>query len=146
MRFMMLMIPRVYQGAKGKNVGPDFAPNAKEVELMMKYNEELAKAGALIALDGLHPIGMGARISFSGGKSTVTDGRFTESTEVLGGYWVIQVNSKEEAIQWARRCPAQDGDAIEIRQVFEVSEFPPDVQEAAESSLVATEIGKHKNP
>ncbi len=146
MRFMMLMIPRVYQGAEGKKVGADFAPSAADVGEMMKYNEELAKAGALIALDGLHPITMGARVSFSGGKPSVTDGPFTEAKEVLGGYWMIQVNSKEEAIQWARRCPAQDGDAIEVRQVFEVSEFPPDVQEAAESSLVTAEITKHRNP
>jgi hypothetical protein len=89
---------------------------------------------------------MGARVSFSGGKPSVTDGPFTEAKEVLGGYWMIQVNSKEEATQWARRCPAQDGDAIEVRQVFEVSEFPPDVQEAAESPLVTAEVAKHRNP
>ncbi len=146
MRFMMLMIPRIYQNAEGKNVAVDFAPSAADVAEMMKYNEDLAKAGALITLDGLHPIGKGARISFSRGKTTVTDGPLTETNEVLGGYWMIQVNSKEEAIQWARRCPAHDGDAIEVRQVFEVSDFPADVQEVAESSLVSAEVAKHKSP
>jgi hypothetical protein len=140
---MMLMIPRVYQGAEGKNVGTDFAPSAKDVEKMMIYNEELAKAGALIALDGLQPTIKGARVSFSGGKPTVTDGPFTEMKEVLGGYWMIQVRSKEEAVQWARRCPAQDGDVIEVRQVFEISDFPADVQNAAESSTVKAQIKKH---
>ena len=72
---------------------------------MMKYNEELQKAGVLLALDGLHPPSMGARVSFSGGKPTVTDGPFAEAKEVLGGYWMIQVKSKEEAIEWASRCP-----------------------------------------
>ena len=98
---------------------------------MMKYNTALKKAGVLITLDGLHPPSAGARVSFAGGKPVVTDGPFTESKEVLGGYWMIDVNSKEEAIAWARRCPASDTDIIEIRQVHEMSEFPADVQEAA---------------
>ena len=99
---------------------------------MMKYNEELQKAGILIALDGLHPPSMGARISFSGGRPTVTDGPFIETKEVLGGYWMIRVDSKEEAIDWASRCPMADNEIIEIRQVQEMSDFPPDVQKAAE--------------
>ena len=90
---------------------------------MGKYNEELTKAGIVLALDGLHPSQKGARIKFSGGKGTATDGPFAEAKELLGGYWMIQVKSKEEAVAWALRCPAQDGDVIEVRQVFEVSDF-----------------------
>ena len=82
--------------------------------------------------DGLHPPSMGARVSFSGGKPTVTDGPFIETTEVLGGYWMIDVKSKAEAIAWASRCPMADNEIIEIRQVQEMSDFPPDVQKAAE--------------
>jgi hypothetical protein len=123
MRFMMLMIPRGYEAA-----APGTAPDAKAVEAMMKYNEELQRAGVLIALDGLHPPSMGARVSFSGGKPTVTDGPFPETKEVLGGYWMIRVKSRAEAIDWAKRCPAGDNEIIEIRQVQEVEDFPEDVQ------------------
>jgi hypothetical protein len=97
----------------------------------MRYNEALKKAGVLITLDGLHPPSMGARVSFEGGKPVVTDGPFTESKEVLGGYWMIDVKSKEEAIAWAKRCPASNNEIIEIRQVQEMADFPADVQQAA---------------
>ena len=133
MRFMMLMIPGVYQGAEGKKLGADFAPGVDDVAKMAKYNEELAKAGALISLDGLHPPTKSARVSFDGGRPKVTDGPFTESKEVLGGYWIIQVKSKEEAVNWAKRVPARSDDVIEVRQIFEMSDFPPEVQKAAES-------------
>src|SRR5213594_3625023 len=126
MRFMMLMIPKGYEKA-----APGTMPDAKAVAAMMKYNEALQKAGVLLALDGLHPPSMGARVSFSAGKPTVTDGPFTEAKEVLGGYWMIQVKSRAEAIEWAKRAPMQDGDIIEVRQVQEISDFPPDVQKAA---------------
>ena len=126
MRFMMLMIPKGYDQA-----APGTLPDATAVAAMMKYNESLQKAGILLALDGLHPPSMGARVSFSGGKSKVTDGPFAEAKEVIGGYWMIQVKSKEEAIAWASRCPASDNEVIEIRQVQEMSDFPADVQEAA---------------
>jgi len=126
MRFMMLMIPKGY-----KKAAPGTMPDAKGVEAMMKYNEELQKAGVLLGLDGLHPPSMGARVSFVGKKPTVTDGPFIETNEVLGGYWMIQVNSKEEAIEWAKRCPASDNEVIEIRQVQEFSDFLADVQKAA---------------
>lgn len=106
-------------------------PDAKAVEAMMKYNESLQKAGVLLALDGLHPPSMGARVTFSGGKPKVINGPFAEVKEVLGGYWMIQVKSKEEAIEWASRCPASDNEIIEIRQVQEFSDFPADVQNAA---------------
>jgi hypothetical protein len=144
MRFMMLMIPEVYQGAQGKNLKPDFAPDAEDVANMTKYNEELAKAGALISLDGLHPLLNGARVSFAGAKPKVTDGPFTESKEVLGGYWMINVKSKEEAVEWARRVPARSGDVIEVRRVFEMEDFPPEVQKAADSAKVLEQIGKGK--
>jgi hypothetical protein len=126
MRFMMLMIPRGYEKAQ-----PGAMPDAKAVAVMMKYNEALQKAGVLLALDGLHPPSMGARISFSGGKPKVTDGPFAEAKEVIGGYWMIQVKSKEEAVEWASRCPASDNETIELRQVMEMSEFPADIRAAA---------------
>jgi hypothetical protein len=127
MRFMMLVIPKGYDRA-----APGTSPDAKLVAAMTKYNESLTKAGVLLALDGLHPPSMGARVVFAGGKPTkVTDGPFSEAKEVLGGYWMIQVKSKAEAIEWAKRAPMQDGDVVEIRQVQELSDFPPDVQKAA---------------
>jgi hypothetical protein len=127
MRFMMLMIPKGYEQAT-----PGTMPDANAVKAMMKYNEELQKAGVLLALEGLHPPSMGARISFAEDKPKVTDGPFAEATEVLGGYWMIQVKSKEEAIQWASRCPASANETIEIRQVQEMTDFPAEIQKAAE--------------
>src|ERR1700727_3025574 len=126
MRFMMLMIPAGYETA-----APDALPPVEAIAAMMKYNEALKQAGVLITLDGLHPPSAGARVSFAGGKPVVTDGPFTESKEVLGGYWMIDVKSREGGIAWARRCPASETDIIEIRQVHEMSEFPADVQQAA---------------
>ena len=126
MRFMMLMIPKGYESAE-----PGAMPDAEAVAAMMKYNEELQKAGVLLALDGLHPPSMGARVSFAGGKPVVTDGPFAEAKEVLGGYWMIEVGSKEEAIAWAKRCPGSANEIIEVRQVQEMDDFPEDVQEAA---------------
>jgi hypothetical protein len=126
MRFMMLMIPKGYESAT-----PGTLPDAEGVARMMKYNESLQKAGVLLALDGLHPPSMGARVSFEGGKPKVRDGPFAEAKEVLGGYWMIQVKSKEEAVAWASRCPAGPNEMIEIRQVQEFADFPPDVQQAA---------------
>jgi hypothetical protein len=126
MRFMMLVIPKGYESAE-----PGTMPDAEGVKAMMKYNESLQKAGVLLALDGLHPPSMGARVSFSGGKATVKDGPFAEAKEVVGGYWIIQVRSREEAIEWARRAPMGDNEVIEVRQVQEMSDFPADVKEAA---------------
>src|SRR5437899_12503111 len=111
MRFTMLMMPKGYEKAE-----PGTMPDAEGVAAMMKYNESLQKAGVLLALDGLHPPSMGARVSFSGGKPKVTDGPFTEAKEVLGGYWMLQVKSKEEAGEWARRCPGSANELIEVRQ------------------------------
>jgi hypothetical protein len=115
---MMLMIPKGYEKA-----APGTIPDAKAVETMSSYNEKLKEAGVLLALDGLHPPSMGARVSFAGGKPTVTDGPFPETRETLGGYWMIDVESKEAAIEWAKRCPASENEVIEIRQVWEVSDF-----------------------
>ena len=126
MRFMMLVIPKGYEKA-----APGTMPDPKAVAAMMKYNESLQKAGVLLELNGLHPPSAGARVSFSGGIPKVTDGPFIEAKEVIGGYWMIQVKSKEEAIEWASRCPASDNEVIEIRQVQEFADFPADVQEAA---------------
>src|SRR5262245_48704417 len=125
MRFMMLMIPKGYEKA-----APGSLPDLDAIAKMRKYNESLGKAGILLALDGVHPPSMGARISFQGGKPKVTDGPFAEAKEVFGGFWIIQVRSKEEAIEWAKRCPCSENETIEIRQVMEISDFPPDVQKA----------------
>ncbi len=126
MRFMMLMIPKGYETAE-----PGAMPDASAVAAMMKYNESLQKAGVLLGCEGLHPPSMGARVSFAGGQPKVTDGPFAETKEVLGGFWMIQVNSKEEAIEWASRCPGGENEVIEIRQVQEMADFPADVQQAA---------------
>jgi hypothetical protein len=126
MRFMMLVIPKGYEKATA-----DFVPTVDLVAKMTKYNESLTKAGVLLGLDGLQPPAGGARVRFTGGKAKVTDGPFTEAKEVLGGYWMIQVKSRAEAIEWAKRAPMQDGDIIEVRQVQELSDFPADVQKVA---------------
>src|SRR5436309_13442927 len=126
MRFMMLMIPLGYETAL-----PDVKHDPDRMAAMMNYNEALKDAGVLITLDGLHPPSMGARVSFKDGTPVVTDGPFTESKEVLGGYWMIEVASREEAIAWAKKCPASANEVIEIRQVQEMADFPPDVQKAA---------------
>jgi hypothetical protein len=126
MRFMMLMIPRGYEAA-----APGTMPPAEAVAAMMRYNEALKEAGVLITLDGLHPPAMGARVSFASGKPVVTDGPFTESKEVIGGFWMIEVKSREEAIAWAKKCPASDNEIIEIRQVQEMADFPANIQQAA---------------
>jgi hypothetical protein len=126
MRFMMLMIPKGYEKAE-----PGAMPAAEAVAAMMKYNKALQDAGVLLTLDGLHPPSMGARVTFSGGKPTVVRSPFPGVNETLGGYWMIQVKSKEEAIEWASRCPASDNEIIEVRQVQDISDFPPDVQKAA---------------
>ncbi|HET7765660.1 MAG TPA: YciI family protein [Burkholderiales bacterium] len=126
MRFMMIVIPKGYEKAK-----PGAMPDAKIVAEMSKYNESLQKAGVLLSMEGLHPPSMGARVAFAGGKPKVTDGPFTEAKEVIGGYWMIQVKSKAEALEWAKRAPMPDNEVIEIRQVQEFEDFPADVQKAA---------------
>jgi len=133
MRFMMLMYP-------GPKAEAGVMPDDKLIAAMMAYNKELANAGVLLALDGLQPTAKGARIRFSGRKASVTEGPFPEAREVLGGYWMIQVNSKDEAVAWAKRCPAPDGEMIEIRQVFEAADFGREV--AREEGALLEQIGK----
>jgi hypothetical protein len=146
MRFTVFMIPRVYQPdtPPGERAGEGFAPPAEAVKKMMKFNEELTKAGLLVSLDGLHPASKGARVSFKGSKATVTDGPYIESKEVIGGYWMLNVKSKEEVVEWVKRCPAEDGDVIEIRRVFEMEDFPSDVQKAADNPAVRAQVEKQK--
>lgn len=127
MRFMMMVIPKGYETA-----APDAVPSAEAVAKMMEYNQSLQKAGVLLALDGLLPPSAGARVSYTDGKATVTDGPFAEAKEVVGGYWIIQVRSREEAIEWAKRAPMSNNDIIEVRQIHEMADFPEDVQKAAE--------------
>lgn len=127
MRFMMMVIPKGYETAAA-----DAVPSAEAVARMMEYNRSLQKAGVLLALDGLFPPSTGARVTYADGKATVTDGPFPEAKEVIGGYWMIQVRSREEAIEWARRAPMSNNEMLEVRQVHEMSDFPEDVQKAAE--------------
>jgi len=132
MRFMMMMIPRVYQPGTPANerAGADFAPPLDGILKMQKFNEALGSAGALLALDGLHPPAKGARVAFSKGAPQVTDGPYMESKEVVGGFWIVELANMDEAVAWARRCPAEPGDVIEIRQFFEIADFPDQVQKA----------------
>ena len=130
MRFMMLMYP---DGQAEAGV----MPTAEHMEKMIQFNGELGKAGVLLALDGLHPSSNGARVTFAGGKPRVVDGPFTESKEIVGGYWIIQVKSKEEAIEWARRVPLEGDSFIEVRQMIDLADLPEDLKEVA-----VREIGK----
>jgi hypothetical protein len=127
MRFMMMVIPKGYESA-----APDTVPNAEAVAKMTEYNKALQRAGVLLALDGLFPPSTGARISYTDGKATVTDGPFAEAKEVIDAYWIIQVRSREEAIEWAKRAPMSDNEVIEVRRIHEMPDFPEDVQKAPE--------------
>ena len=122
MRFMMLMIPKGYE-----NAAPGTTPDPKAVEAMMKYNEELQKAGVLLDVSGLKPSSAGVRVRFGAGKRTIIDGPFTESKELIAGYWVIQVKSREEAIEWAKRIPAElcEIEEVELRPIQELDEVLP---------------------
>jgi hypothetical protein len=139
MRFMMLMYP----GPRAEVAGA--MPSAEDIAAMMQFNEELSKAGALLALDGLQPSEKGARVTFKGGTPTVMDGPFAETKELLGGYWMIQVKSKEEAVSWARRCPANPEDMIELRQVFEMSDFGAEVEVQQADRVKVIEAGLEAN-
>lgn len=141
MRFMMLMIPKGYETAAPGTVPDD----TKAVAAMMAYNESLQKAGVLIGCEGLHPPSMGARVSFPGGKPKVVDGPFAEAKEVLGGYWLIDVASRAEAIEWASRCPGGENEVIEVRQVQELADYPADVQAvAADFPAMQSHLGDKK--
>jgi hypothetical protein len=132
MRYMMFIYPGIKEEA-------DWTPSAEAVAAMSKYNEELTKAGVLLALDGLHPTSEGARITYEGTKPRITDGPFAETKEVIGGYWMLETRTKEEAIEWASRCPAGGDVVLELRRVFEMSDFPPELQAAAELSATPPE-------
>jgi len=127
MRFMMVVIPKGYETA-----APDAIPSAGAAARMLEYNKSLQKAGVLLGLDGLLPPSTGARVSFTDGKATVTDGPFAESKEAIGGYWIIQARSREEAIERAKRAPMPNDGIIEVRQIQEMADFPGDVRKAAE--------------
>jgi hypothetical protein len=137
MRFLMLMYPSDL-AEKGTGM-----PDAEMVETMMKYNEDLAKAGVLLSLDGLHPTARGARITWDqAGKPIVTEGPFADSRDIIGGYWIIQVKSREEAIEWARRVPSREAKKVELRQIFEMTDFPADVQAAADNPTVRGAVSR----
>jgi hypothetical protein len=116
MRFMVIMYPG--PAAEAGNL-----PDEKILTDMMKYNEELVKAGVMLSGEGLQPTSKGARVRFPGGKPVVTDGPFAEAKEVIGGFWMFNVKSREEAIEWVKRCPCSEEEMIEIRQVFEAEDF-----------------------
>ena len=141
MRFMMIMFEKDYETAK-----PGWVPDFKDMEEMGKYNEELGKAGVLLALDGLTPPStMSARVTFKNGKSKVTDGPFTESKEVVGGFWIIQVKSREEALEWASRIPGKDNVMVEVRRLFAITDFDPETQKEIQKKFgdaVAAEMGQ----
>jgi hypothetical protein len=120
-------------------------PSKELLAAMGKFNEELVKAGVLLAAEGLQPTSKGARVKFSGAKRSVVDGPFTESKELIGGFWLLQVKSKEEAIEWIKRSPAPfEGECeIEIRQVFEVGDFPAEIfpaEDAAREQAIRDEL------
>jgi hypothetical protein len=128
---MMIQFPKVYETAK-----PGWVPDLKDMEKMGKYNEELGKAGVLVALDGLTPPAtMSARVTFKGGKSKVTDGPFPETKEVVGGFWIIQVKSREEALEWASRIPGSDNEMVEVRRLFDITDFDPEVQKEIQKKV-----------
>lgn len=125
MRFMMLM-----KGNEQTETGE--LPPAEGIDAMTRYNEDLVKAGALLAAEGLHPTAKGAKVTFLDGTPTVTDGPFTEAKELIAGFWMIQVSSREEALEWVKRMPRppQGRMEIELRQIFELDEFPPELRPA----------------
>ena len=136
MRFMMLV-----KASKESEAG--MLPSQELIAAMGQFNEEMAKAGVLIAGEGLQASSKGARLTYSGSKRSVTDGPFAETKELLAGFWMIDVKSKADAIAWASRVPFTDGEVVEVRQVFEASDFPSDVmppEEAAREERLRDEL------
>ncbi len=127
MRFMVIMYP-------GEAAEAGAMPDEQILTAMGKYNEELVNAGVMLGGEGLHPTSKGARVTFAGGKPTVSDGPFAGTKEVVGGYWMFNVASRDEAVEWVKRCPVSGPETIEIRQVFEAedfgAEFTPEAREA----------------
>ena len=126
MRFMLLMKPGIQSA--------DWTPDVESVGEMTKFNEAMVQAGVLLAADGLAAPDTAKRISVRGGEKVVTDGPFAESKEVVGGYWIIQAKSEEEALEWAKRVPLGEGPEVELRRIMELEDFDEDVQAAAELS------------
>ena len=138
MRFMMLV-----KASKDSEAGK--LPTRELVAAMGEFNEAMAKAGVLLAGEGLQPSSKGTRVTFTGGKRRMTDGPFAETKELLAGFWMLQVKSKPEALEWAARIPFTDGEVVEVRQVFEASDFPPEVfppEEAAREEALRAELAK----
>ncbi|MFD9126330.1 YciI family protein [Kitasatospora sp. NPDC059571] len=121
-------------------------PTKEAIEAMGRYNEELIKAGIMLAADGLHPSSNGARLTFKGGRATVTDGPFTETKELIAGYWVLDVSSREEALEWAGRAPFEDGAVLELRKVFEASDFPADILSPENAAKEQAWRDEHQKP
>ena len=138
MRFMMLV-----KASQDSEAG--VMPNKGLVAEMGEFNEAMAKAGVLLAGEGLHPSSKGVRVTYTGRKRLVTDGPFAETKELLAGFWMIEVASRAEALQWASRIPFTDGEVVEVRQVFETSDFPADVlppEAAAREEALRAELAK----
>ena len=140
MRFMVIV-------KADKNTEAGVLPSKELIAAMGRYNEEMVQAGVMLAGEGLHASSKGARVRFSGGKRTVIDGPFTEAKELIAGFWLIQVSSKEEALEWAKRCPDPLGEGaeaeLEVRQVFEAADFPPEIfspEEAAREQALRDQI------
>lgn len=140
MQFMVFMIPAAYQPNNGKQA--EFKPDPKRMIAMMsamgKFNDEIKKTGALRSVDGLSPLAKGARLAFAGGKPTITEGPAIDSKEVVGGFWLVEAKSRQQVVDWWKRCPAEDGDVIEIRQVADLSDFPAEVQKALKEQGAGT--------
>lgn len=138
MRFMMLV-----KASQESEAG--VMPSGRLVAAMGEFNETMAKAGVLLAGEGLHPSSKGARVTYPGRQRLVTDGPFAETKELLAGFWMIQVASRAEALEWASRVPFTDGEVVEVRQVFETSDFPADVlppEAAAREEALRAELAK----
>jgi hypothetical protein len=129
MKFIVLVHPANIKGYEAGQM-----PNEKLLANMGKFNEELVNAGVMLTGEGLLPSAKGARVHFPGnGKKTVTDGPFTEARELIGGFWMWQVKSKEEALEWAKRAPMEDGATLELRQCFDPSDFGPETEKRERS-------------
>jgi hypothetical protein len=138
MRFMMLV-----KASKDSEAGK--LPTKELVAAMGAFNEEMARAGVMLAGEGLHPSSKGTRVTYTGDKRLMTDGPFAETKELLAGFWMIQVKSRAEALEWASRIPFTDGEVVEVRQIFEASDFPADVlppEEAAREEALRAELAK----
>ena len=136
MRFMVMV-------KANKDSESGALPDPQILADMGKFNEELMKAGVLLAGEGLHPSSKGARVYFPDGKPKVQDGPFTEAKELVGGFWMLQVKSKDEAVEWAKKVPTTGTNFVELRQVFEMSEFPEDIRKATENSATRAQVEKH---